>query len=104
MSLNLTELFVFITGTTHLLFFKPLNNFDINFEEKFGLAASWIKTLEILLFLMLFNALNEDSDLFFPPVIIDIFFNFIFFRFFLCFLFMTNTIFLNFFDSLALSI
>ena len=84
LSLNLTELFVLITGTTHLFFFKPLNRLEINFNEKLGLAASWIKTFEILLFIMLFRAFKDDSDRFFPPIIILTFLSLMFLRNFFC--------------------
>ena len=41
---------------------------------KFGLAASCIRTLVGLYFLINFKAINEESDLSFPPIIMETFF------------------------------
>ena len=68
---------------------------------KFGLAASCIRTLVGLYFLINFKAINEESDLSFPPIIMETFFgNFSLISFFLL---TTIIIFLKSFDFKALS-
>ena len=53
-----------ITAREFFIFFK----IDLRVFEKFGLAESCIKTLEIpLCFIKYFKALNVDSCLVFPP-------------------------------------
>ena len=70
--------------------------------EKFGLAASWINTLPGLNFLIYLKAINEESDLSFPPLITETILGYFFL---ICFLsFVTMIIFLNSFDNIALSI
>ena len=70
--------------------------------EKFGLAASWIKTLVGLNFLIYFNPIKDESDLSFPPFKIMTFLgNFLL----ICFLLLTTKIiFLNNLDAKALLI
>jgi len=90
-----------MAGITALLFFSVLTKFFKSLMVKFGLAASWIKTLLGLNFLTYFKAINEESDLSFPPFIIEIFlgnFSLIFFL-----LFITKIIFLNSFDFIPFS-
>ena len=62
--------FELIIGTTALLFFKFLAIFFNNLIEKLGLAASCIKTFFGLYLFRNFNALKEESDLSFPPLMI----------------------------------
>ena len=81
--LYLIESFGLIIGTTALLLLSLLINFFRRFIEKSGLAASWIKTLFGLNFLIYFKAIREESERSFPPLIIITFFgNF----FLICFL------------------
>ena len=60
-----------MTGTTALFFFKYFVIFFSNLIEKSGLAASCIRTFFGLYFLRYFKAIKEESDLSFPPLIID---------------------------------
>ena len=85
---------------TALFFFKFIFNFFKSLMEKLGLAASWIKTFLIFLFLINLSPFCEDWYLSFPPLIILIF---LFFKD-LIFLFDTIIISLNKFDLTALSI
>ena len=74
-------------------------NFFIRLIEKFGLAASWIKTFIGLNFLINLNAINEESDLSLPPLIIKTFLGYFFF---ICFLSLTTKIiFLKNFELIA---
>ena len=54
-----------------------------------------MKTFETLLLLILFNAFRDDSERFFPPFITLIFLSLRFFRYLLCLLFITSTIFIH---------
>ena len=71
--LYLIESLDLIAGITALFFFSEFINFFKRFVEKFGLAASCIRTLAGLYFLINFKAINEESDLSFPPIIIETF-------------------------------
>ena len=66
-------------GTTALFLFKFFEIFLRSSIEKFGLAASCMKTLLGLYLFKYFRALKEESDLFFPPLIIRICFDNFFF-------------------------
>ena len=72
-----------------LFFFRELINFSKSLIVKFGLAASWINTFVGLNFLIYFNAISEESDLSFPPLIIKTFFEYFFL---ICFLSLTTKI------------
>ena len=74
-------------GITALFFLSDLTKFFKSFMEKFGLAASCIKTFNGLNFLIYLSPIKEESDLSFPPLIITTFFE-IFLL--ICFLFLTN--------------
>ena len=74
-----TESFENIKGTTALFFFKFFEMFLSNFVEKFGLAASCIKTLRGLYFLIYLRAFKEESDLSLPPLMTIICFEYFFF-------------------------
>ena len=90
-----------ITGIDALFVSSDLINRFKSLIVKFGLAASWIKTLIGLNFLIYFKAISEESDLSLPPFIIKTFFEYFFW---ICFLSLTTRIiFLKSFDSIALS-
>ena len=72
--LYLIASFDLIAGITALCFFSVLINFFKSFRVKSGLAASCIKTLVGLYFLINFKAINEESDLSLPPLITKTFF------------------------------
>ena len=71
--LYLIESFEFIEGITALLFLSDLSRVFKSLIVKFGLAASWIRTLLGLNFFIYFKAIKEESDLSLPPFIIDTF-------------------------------
>ena len=99
--LYLIESFELITGIDALFFFKELIKLTNNFDEKSGLAASWIKTFFGLNFLINFKAIKEESDLSLPPLITNTFFGNLIL---ICFLLLTTKIiFLKRFDFIALS-
>ena len=85
MSLYLIESFDEITGIDASFLSSDLISFFKRLIVKFGLAASWIKTSFGLNFLMYLNAINEESDLSLPPLIIRTFFEY-FFWFVFCYL------------------
>ena len=99
--LYLIESLGFIEGITALLFLSDLINFFKSLFVKLGLAASWIRTLLGLNFLIYFKAIKEESDLSLPPLTTETFLGSFSLIFFL--LFTTNTIFLNSFDLMAFS-
>ena len=72
-TLYLIESFECIEGITALLFLSDLIRFFKRLIVKFGLAASWIRTLFGLNFFIYFKAINEESDLSLPPFIIETF-------------------------------
>ena len=78
LTLYLIESFEEITGTAALFVFRELINFFRRLILKFGLAASWIKTLTGLNFFIYFNAIKDESDLSFPPLIIKTFLGYFF--------------------------
>ena len=91
-----------IIGIDALFFCNELISFFKRPIEKFGLAASWIKTLFGLYFLICFKPFKDESDLSLPPLIIITFFGNLFL---ICFLsFVTKIIFLNSLEVIALSI
>ena len=68
-----------ITGMEALFILRELISFLKRLIVKLGLAASWIKTLLGLNFLIYFKAIREESDLSLPPLIINTFFEYFFF-------------------------
>ena len=95
------ESFGVTIGITALLFFNSFINFFNKFIEKFGLAASCIKTLLGLYLLIYLRAIIDDNDLSLPPFITAIFFEYFFL---ICLgLLTTKIIFLNNFDLIAFS-
>ena len=93
---------MFTVGITALFFLSDLTKFFKSFKEKFGLAASWIKTFNGLNFFIYLSPSKDESDLSFPPLIIITFLgNFLL----ICFLLLTTRIiFLNNLDAMAFSI
>ena len=90
-----------MTGIDALFFFKELINFFKSFIVKFGLAASWIKTLLGLNFLIYFKANKDESDLSAPPFMIITFLDNLVL---ICFLsLVTKIIFLKSFEVRAFS-
>ena len=67
-----------ITGMEALFILRELISFLKRLIVKLGLAASWIKTLLGLNFLIYFKAIREESDLSLPPWIINTFFEYFF--------------------------
>ena len=97
----LIESFEEITGIEALFLFSELIKFFKSLIVKFGLAASWIKTLFGLNFLIYFNAIKDESDLSLPPSIINTFLGYFFL---ICFLLLTTRIiFLKSFELKSLS-
>ena len=97
----LIESLELITGIDALFFLSELISFFKSFIEKSGLAASWIKTLLGLNFLIYFKAIKDESDLSLPPLIIETFFGYFCL---ICFLSLTTKIiFLKSFELIALS-
>ena len=103
LTLYFIESFEVTTGTTALFFLKFFAIFLSKSIEKFGLAASWIKTFFGLYFLRYLRAFKDESDLSLPPLIILI--NLEFFLFLNRFkLFVTIIICLKSFEFKAFSI
>ena len=67
----LIESLELITGIDALFVLSEFISSFKSFIEKSGLAASWIKTLPGLNFLIYLKAINEESDLSFPPLITE---------------------------------
>jgi len=99
--LYLIESFELIIGIDALFFFKELIKLFKSLIVKFGLAASCIKTLFGLNFLIYLNPIRDESDLSLPPLMIITFLGYLYL---ICFLsFITKIIFLNSFESNAFS-
>ena len=91
-------------GIAPSLDFSAFNNLNIKFNEKIGLAASWINTFVGLYFRINLRHFFARSALVRPPFTNFILLFYRFFMNFLCDLLTAITIFENYFDKIALFI